>query len=89
MTVSSGSATYPEDVAERLRRAFPRLVYFDAGERAAALGNIRAANIVLLGTLSLGLDLPQEAWAEAITRSVKDKQRDLNLRAFEIGRTIR
>ncbi|HNR56931.1 MAG TPA: indolepyruvate oxidoreductase subunit beta [Methanothrix sp.] len=89
VTVSSGSATYPEDVAERLRRAFPRLVYFDAGERAAALGNIRAANIVLLGTLSLGLDLPQEAWAEAITRSVKDKQRDLNLRAFEIGRTIR
>ncbi len=37
----------------------------------------------------MGLDLPQEAWAEAITRSVKDKQRDLNLRAFEIGRTIR
>jgi indolepyruvate ferredoxin oxidoreductase beta subunit len=89
VTVSSGAATYPEDVADRLRRAFPRLVYFDAGKRAEELGNIRAANIVLLGALSRGLDLPSEAWEEAISASVKDKHRDLNLRAFEIGRNVR
>ena len=89
VTVSSGAATYPEDVADRLRRAFKRLVYFDAGERAVELGNIRAANIVLLGALSRGLDLPQEAWKTAIASSVKEKQRDLNLRAFEIGRNVR
>ncbi len=89
VTVSSGAATYPEDVADRLKRAFPRLVYFDAGKKAVELGNIRAANIVLLGALSRGLDLPTEAWVEAIESSVKEKQRDLNLRAFEIGRSIR
>lgn len=88
VTVSSGAATYPKDVADRLGRAFKRLVYFDAGERAMELGNIRAANIVLLGALSRGLDLPQEAWVKAIESSVKEKQRDLNLRAFEIGRNI-
>jgi indolepyruvate ferredoxin oxidoreductase beta subunit len=88
VTVSSGAATYPEDVADRLKRAFSRLVYFDAGEKAVELGNIRAANIVLLGALSRGLDLPQEAWKAAIASSVKEKQRDLNLRAFEIGRNI-
>jgi len=89
VTVSSGAATYPEDVADRLKRAFPRLVYFDAGKRAEELGNIRAANIVLLGALSRGLDLPLEAWEEAIGASVKEKHRDLNLRAFEIGRNVR
>ena len=89
VTVSSGAATYPEDVADRLKRAFPRLVYFDAGKMALELGNIRGANIVLLGTLSRGLDLPHEAWMEAIASSVKEKQRDLNLRAFEIGRDVR
>ena len=89
VTVSSGAATYPEDVADRLKRAFPRLVYFDAGKKAEELGNIRAANIVLLGALSRGLDLPQEAWEEAISASVKDKHRDLNLRAFKIGRNVR
>jgi len=88
VTVSSGAATYPEDVADRLKRAFPRLVYFDAGKKAVELGNIRATNIVLLGALSRGLDLPQEAWKAAIASSVKEKQRDLNLRAFEIGRNI-
>jgi indolepyruvate ferredoxin oxidoreductase beta subunit len=89
VTVSSGAATYPEDVADRLKRAFPRLVYFDAGKRAEELGNIRAANIVLLGALSRGLDLPLEAWEEAISSSVKDKHRDLNLRAFDIGRNTK
>lgn len=88
VTVSSGAATYPEDVADRLRRAFPRLVYFDAGKKAVELGNIRAANIVLLGALSKGLDLPSDAWEGAISSSVKEKHRDLNLRAFEIGRNI-
>jgi len=88
-SVSSGAATYPEDVADRLKRAFPRLVYFDAGKMALELGNIRAANIVLLGALSRGLALPEEAWVGAIASSVKEKQRDLNLRAFEIGRSVR
>jgi indolepyruvate ferredoxin oxidoreductase beta subunit len=89
VTVSSGAAIYPEDVADRLRRAFPRLVYFNAGKKALELGNIRAANIVLLGALSKGFDLPQEAWEGAIASSVKEKQRDLNLRAFEIGRNVK
>ena len=89
VTVSSGAATYPDDVADRLKRAFPRLVYFDAGKMALELGNIRATNIVLLGALSRGLALPEEAWEGAIASSVKDKQRDLNLRAFEIGRNVR
>jgi indolepyruvate ferredoxin oxidoreductase, beta subunit len=85
VTVSSGSAKYPEDVEARLRRAFSRLVYMNAAEEALKLGDIRAANTVLLGAISKGLDLPIDAWQEAIASSVKAKLVDLNIRAFELG----
>ena len=88
VTVSSGSAKYPEDVEARLRRAFPRLVYMNAAEEALKLGDIRAANAVLLGAISKGLDLPIDAWQEAIASSVKAKLVDLNIRAFELGRNF-
>ena len=71
VTVSSGQATYPADVEERLRAAFPRLVYVDAVEKATELGNLRAANVVVLGAMAHALDLPDDAWHEAIRSSVK------------------
>jgi len=85
VSVSSGAAKYPQDVESRLRAAFPRLAYIHAAEEAAALGSLQATNIVVLGAVSKGLDLPDKAWQEAISASVKEKFRDLNLRAFEKG----
>lgn len=86
VTVSSGQATYPADAQDRLARVFPRLVTMDAAEKAVEAGDVRASNIVVIGALSSGLDLPVEAWQEAIIASVKPKHRDLNLKAFDIGR---
>jgi indolepyruvate ferredoxin oxidoreductase beta subunit len=86
VTVSSGAAKYPEDIEEMLARAFPRLVYIDAPRAAKELGDIRAANIILLGAISRGLDLPLDAWEKAITLCVREKFRDLNLTAFAMGR---
>jgi len=86
VTVSTGAATYPEDAETLNRRAFPRLTYFDAGRLALSLGNIRAANVAVLGALSRGLDLPEEAWLEAVASEVKLHYRDLNLAAFREGR---
>lgn len=88
VTVSTGAAKYPKDVLGLLKKRFPRLIYLDAADVAVKLGNMRAANIVLLGALSKGLDLPLEAWKEAIVSSVKEKHRDLNLKAFEAGRNL-
>jgi indolepyruvate ferredoxin oxidoreductase beta subunit len=53
---------------------------------ALELGNIRVANVVILGAISTGLDLPLDAWQAAVASSVNEKHRDLNLRAFEAGR---
>ncbi len=88
VSVSSGAARYPADVESLLKAAFPRLAYIQAGEAAAQLGSLQATNIVVLGAVSKGLDLPEMAWQEAIVSSVKEKFRELNLRAFEKGRSM-
>ena len=88
VSVSSGAARYPADVEGRLQAAFPRLAYIRAAEVAAALGNVQATNIVVLGAVSKGLDLPEKAWLEAIAASVKEKFLELNKKAFEKGRSM-
>jgi indolepyruvate ferredoxin oxidoreductase beta subunit len=88
VSVSSGAARYPADVEVRLRSAFPRLAFIRAAETAAALGNVQATNIVVLGAVSKGLDLPEKAWQEAIAASVKEKFLELNKRAFQKGRSM-
>ncbi|MBQ9874940.1 MAG: indolepyruvate oxidoreductase subunit beta [Thermoguttaceae bacterium] len=88
VTVSSGAAKYPELDESGLREIFPKLVYVPAVERATELGNVRAANVILLGALSTKLDLTDEAWQDAIKKRVKPAFVDLNLKAFYLGRDL-
>lgn len=88
VTVSSGAAAYPEDAPERLCAIFPRLLYLDVVGAAERLGNVRAANVVLLGALSTGLDLPADAWRDAIAAAVAEKYRAINLEAFNAGKGL-
>lgn len=85
VTASTGGTPYPEIDEAILSRFFPRLVYLDAVEMATELGNAKTANTILLGAMATKLDLPEEAWTEAIRRSVKAKFVDLNIRAFKRG----
>ncbi len=86
VTVSSGAASYPDDAEARLRRVFPRLIYLEAMKMAEELGNVQAANVVLLGALSTAIDLPDQVWNDAISSCVKPKYVDLNLKAFSAGK---
>jgi indolepyruvate ferredoxin oxidoreductase beta subunit len=87
VTVSSGSgAVYPTDAEDRLKAVFKRLVYLDASKIAIELGNLKTANVVILGAISAGLDLPIEAWHNAIKSSVAEKFLDINLKAFDKGK---
>ena len=85
VSVSSGGVKYPEDSEARLRKVFPRLIFFNADQIATDLGNLKASNVVIMGALSTGLDIPIEAWHESIKKSVKAKFVDLNLKAFDAG----
>jgi indolepyruvate ferredoxin oxidoreductase, beta subunit len=88
VTVSSGQASYPADVEERLRRLFPRLVYVDAIGIAERLCEPRTANVILLGAMSTALPLPEDVWKEAIRQAVKPKFHEINLRAFDEGKAL-
>jgi indolepyruvate ferredoxin oxidoreductase beta subunit len=95
VTVTSGGQAYPDD--ERIRRAVAQVtdqaVYVDGESIATALGNVKAANVVLLGALSalveqegLAPGLTEAAWLAVITERVPAKYVELNRRAFAAGR---
>jgi indolepyruvate ferredoxin oxidoreductase beta subunit len=70
------------------------VIYVDGEAAAAELGNIKAANVVLLGALSAlmeregltGPELPAEIWLKVITERVPAKFVELNRQAFNLGR---
>ena len=88
VTSSTGGTPYPDVDEPVLSKFFPKLVYLQALDLAAALGNIKTANIVLLGALSAYLDLPEAAWETAIRRSVKEQFAAINIAAFQKGRAV-
>lgn len=87
-TVSSGMGKYPEDIAERLKRAFPNLQYIDAAAEAEKAGNPRTNNLVVLGAISVCLEFPEALWEKAIGECVKPKFFDINIHAFTLGRKL-
>jgi len=89
VTASTGGTPYPEVDEQTLSKFFPRLIYLQALDMAAALGNVKTANIILLGTLSTYLDLPESAWETAIKRSVQEKFIPVNLEAFRKGQAVK
>lgn len=95
ITVTSGGQPYPDDA--RLRAAVAqvtdRAVYVDGERIATELGNVRAANVVLLGALSalieragLAPQLTAADWLKVIEGRVPAKYVELNRKAFQAGR---
>ncbi|MCL6642665.1 MAG: indolepyruvate oxidoreductase subunit beta [Candidatus Bipolaricaulota bacterium] len=80
-------APYPDDktLEETLHRRTESVFIVPALEIAQGLGTPALANTVMLGALSVFLDLPHEKWRQAIAESVPPKTVELNLLAFEEG----
>ena len=86
VTVSSGAQPPAERISERLA-AYPGLHLVPADKIAAEVGNVRTANVVLVGTLSKLLGaIPDTAWQSALRQRVPAKFLDVNLSAFAAGR---
>jgi indolepyruvate ferredoxin oxidoreductase beta subunit len=77
---------YPEDAVGFLTGKGFTAVVIKATDEAIALGNHRAANVVLLGTLAESLDLPDEAWENTLRERIPERFLELNQRAFAAGR---
>ena len=86
VTVSSGLQAAVQDADRRLA-AYPGLKLIDANPLAIQAGNLRAANIVLLGALSAFVPFAKEHWQSALRERIPAKLLDVNLRAFAAGRT--
>lgn len=79
---STYSAETPSEIMSKVGEGFA----LDATTMAAALGNPRAANTVLLGALSGTLDFPVQDWLEVISEFVPPKTIEINREAFLRGR---
>ena len=95
VTVTSGGQPYPDDdrLRAKIAEVTDRAVYVDGERLAAGLGNVRAANVVLLGALSalieregLAQELTPDDWLKVIVERVPAKYVELNRKAFRAGR---
>lgn len=86
--VSLGTARYPDDAEEVFRKNFKTNVHvLDGQEIARKLGNIQAANVVLVGAFSNFFPEIQETqWTDAVEVLLPARLHDLNINAFHEGR---
>lgn len=85
ITVSSGLQAPVQDMDRRLA-AYPGLQLIDANPLAIQAGNLRAANVVLMGALSAFVPFDEAHWQAAMRERIPAKLLDVNLRAFALGR---
>lgn len=85
--VAMGQETYPEDIPGKLKDACADTTVINGMELAGKAGNLRAVNTVLLGALSRRLDIGEEIWARALEKLVPERFLEVNIKAFELGRT--
>ena len=83
--VNMGEAPYPEDVVSFLKKHYGKVISFNAAELAQKAGNIKTANVVLLGAVSNLINIDQSIWQSVIKKSFPEKLIKMNLAAFQMG----
>jgi indolepyruvate ferredoxin oxidoreductase beta subunit len=83
---SQGECSYPFDAAARIDDGTRRVTILDGNAIAERVGDIKVADVVLVGTLSSQLPFDVAKWQEAIARNVPASWLEMDLRAFTAGR---
>jgi indolepyruvate ferredoxin oxidoreductase beta subunit len=84
--VNLGEMEYPKDIPEIIRSKFEKFYLVKGTEIAFQLGDVRAANVVLLGAISKFFELKEELWLDTILKYLPPKVHELNRKAFSAGR---
>lgn len=84
--VNLGDAPYPEDVVSFLNNNFSCVKEIDATDLAKKAGNVKAANVVLLGAVSCLMNIEPLLWESVIKKAFPEKLANVNLTAFQMGR---
>lgn len=85
--VNRGDSEYPNNVIDFLKNHYPKVIALNAAKLAQDAGNIRAANVVLLGAVSNLMNIEKSVWESVIKKSFPQKLLKLNLDAFQMGIT--
>ena len=84
--VATGKTTYPENILEELTSRGLTVIPVDGFGIAKKAGNVKAANVALVGALSTLLPIPEETFIEIIKQQVPARFLDVNLTVFQEGR---
>ena len=84
MSVITGDEDYPDDVLEEIQKHVSAKVV-DATALAREIGNERAANIILLGTIIKAMELTEIDWDSILEANIKPQFLELNKKALQVG----
>ena len=84
--VNLGEMEYPKGIPETIGSKFKDFYLVKGTEIALQIGDIRAANVVLLGAISKLFDVNEEIWLNTILGHLPPKVHELNKKAFSAGR---
>lgn len=84
--VATGKAVYPEGLIEQLTERGIEVVPVDAFDIALSVGEVRTANVVLVGAMAAFMPVDSTIFEEAIRTRVPERFLEVNLKAYRAGR---
>jgi len=86
--VATGKMEYPENVLDELTSRNIAVTSLDAFAIAKAIGEFRAANIVMVGVLSTFLPVKEKVFLDVLDQRIPKRFLEVNLKAFKQGRRL-
>lgn len=84
--VNLGEMEYPKGIPETIQSKIKNFYLVRGTEIALQLGDVRAANVVLLGAISKFFEVNEDLWLKTILNYLPPKVHELNRKAFSAGR---
>ena len=82
MPVVIAKAKYPENIIEKIKANYAKVVDVPALDMAQQCGNIKAVNVVMIGVMAQCTEIEKEIWLKAVEKTVKPQFVDVNIKAF-------
>ena len=86
--VTIGAMQYPDNLEGWIKSNIANSLVVDTASALKVAGSRKVLNVVMLGALSSFLEFSDSEWAVAIESLVKENYRELNRKAFDLGKSL-